>query len=86
MTATACAFCNLACNPANIISTAAHDSSAVLWVRATGQCQHGPLWLEDTLYRGDLYEFHNTIGSDRAQKPARATLVQSGPVNLLSRP
>ncbi|MEY4484041.1 MAG: HTH-type transcriptional repressor YvoA [Verrucomicrobiota bacterium] len=53
------------------------SGDAVLWVRATGQCQHGPLWMEDTLYRGDLYEFHNSIGNGRTQKPARATLIQT---------
>ena len=60
--------------------------SAALWVRATGRCQHGPLWLEDTLYRGDLYEFFNSIGSDRAQRPARAALIQGPSVTLLSAP
>jgi len=60
--------------------------TAVLWVRAVGQCQRGPLWVEDTLYRGDLYEFHNSIGADRAQRPARAALVQSAPLSLLSAP
>ena len=62
------------------------DGSAALWVRAVGQCQHGPLWLEDTLYRGDFYEFHNAIGSDRAPRPARAAMVQGPSIRLLSAP
>lgn len=62
------------------------SGDAVLWVRATGQCQHGPLWMEDTLYRGDLYEFHNSIGNGRTQKPARATLIQTPSAQLLSHP
>lgn len=59
---------------------------AVLWVRATGECQHGPLWIEDTLYRGDRYEFFNVIGSDPVSQPARPALAADALPELLFAP
>lgn len=35
--------------------------TAGLWVHAIGHT-HAPIWLEDTFYRGDMYEFRNCIG------------------------
>lgn len=40
-----------------------------LRVRAVGSAGE-PLWLEDTLYRADCYEFHNALGASRGQQPA----------------
>ena len=47
--------------------------ASALWVHGVG-FQDGPIWVEDTLYRGDLYEFRNRIGVAGAVKPARVTL------------
>jgi GntR family transcriptional regulator len=33
-----------------------------------------PLWWEQTLYRGDAYEFHNRLGPIRTARPAAGTL------------
>lgn len=44
--------------------------SAALWVHAIGHADR-PLWVEDTLYRGDSYEFHNHIGSTGQSRPAK---------------
>jgi len=57
--------------------------SASIWVHALGLCEHGPLWLEDTLYRGDLYAFHNSLRSDKAQRPGRTMLADSGPPKII---
>jgi GntR family transcriptional regulator len=49
--------------------------TAALWVRATGftaDCE--PLWLEDTLYRADRYEFQNVLGARQQSGPARPKL------------
>lgn len=40
-----------------------------LRVRAVGYAGE-PLWLEDTLYRADCYEFHNALGASRGQQSA----------------
>ncbi|MGD0537350.1 MAG: GntR family transcriptional regulator [Verrucomicrobiota bacterium] len=50
--------------------------TAALRVRAVGHAE-SPLWFEDTLYRGDRYEFHNAIGA--AKRPRPASLVICGP-------
>lgn len=57
--------------------------SAALEVHAVG---HGrqPLWVEDTLYRGDRYEFHNLLAEGAPPRPARGLL--SGPAPTVSRP
>lgn len=49
--------------------------TAALWVRATGFTTNGePLWLEDTLYRADRYEFQNMLGARQQHGPARPKL------------
>ena len=58
--------------------------TAALWIRATGFCQHGPLWFEDTLYRGDRYEFHNAIGSEQRSKPARGVWMNAPAMSFAS--
>lgn len=50
--------------------------TAALRVRAVGHPE-SPLWFEDTLYRGDRYEFHNAIGAAKRSRPA--SLVICGP-------
>ncbi len=47
--------------------------AALLWVHAVGRTDV-PLWVEDTFYRGDRYEFHNLLGDVNPQRPARARL------------
>lgn len=49
--------------------------AAALCVRAIGHAE-APLWLENTLYRGDRYEFHNALGP--AKRPRPANLVIAG--------
>ncbi len=49
--------------------------AAALCVRTIGHAE-APLWLEDTLYRGDRYEFHNALGP--AKRPRPANLVIAG--------
>lgn len=44
--------------------------SAALRVHAVGATAEGPLWVEDTLYRGDLYEFRNELGASGRPRPA----------------
>jgi GntR family transcriptional regulator len=52
----------------NIASADAHtlkvrDGAAGLLVTSVGYLEgHRPLWYEQTLYRGDAYEFHNRLG------------------------
>lgn len=50
--------------------------SAVLRVHAVGRAGV-PIWVEDTDYRGDRYEFHNVLTDGLPTRPARATLLQS---------
>ena len=54
------------------------SGSAALRVRAVGHTT-APLWLEDTLYRGDRYEFHNAIGTTGRPKPANLVICDSIP-------
>ena len=49
---------------------------AVLWVHAVGSAGD-PLWVEDTYYRGDRYEFHNRLSDGVPARPARASLIDS---------
>ena len=49
--------------------------AAGLLVISTGFLSGGvPLWWEQTLYRGDAYEFHNRLGPIRTARPATGTL------------
>lgn len=48
--------------------------AAALWVRAVGSTDRGPLWIEDTFYRGDLYEFRNALGATGRPHPASLTI------------
>jgi len=57
--------------------------AAALRVHAIGHAE-APLWLEDTLYRGDRYEFHNAVGA--AKRPRPANLVICEPQHVQSRP
>ncbi len=52
--------------------------SAALLVHAVGQAEE-PLWLEDTLYRADRYEFHNALGRSKSQQPANLVICSSQP-------
>ncbi len=45
-----------------------------LWVHGVGLAGETPLWVEDTFYRGDRYEFHNRLGRQPVWLPARAEL------------
>ncbi|HEX8912055.1 MAG TPA: GntR family transcriptional regulator [Humisphaera sp.] len=49
--------------------------SAALLVSAVGRVAGGaPLWVERTLYRGDAYEFRNTLGPVQTARPAAGVL------------
>jgi GntR family transcriptional regulator len=50
--------------------------SATLRLHAVGHAKE-PLWLEDTLYRGDCYEFHNVLGTSKRQLPANLVICDS---------
>lgn len=66
------------------VSLSAEDSaqfglpvgSPALLVQALGRAE-GPLWLEDTIYRADRYEFHNALGTSRPQQPANLVICQT---------
>jgi len=45
--------------------------SAALRIHAVGQSGSGPIWIEDTLYRGDRYGFQNLLTLGRGGRPAR---------------
>lgn len=47
--------------------------AALLEVHAVGR-SGDPLWVEDTFYRGDRYEFHNLLSDAAPPRPARASL------------
>ena len=49
--------------------------AAALRVRAIGHAE-APLWLEDTLYRGDQYEFHNALGATKRPRPANLVICE----------
>jgi GntR family transcriptional regulator len=59
------------------------SGSAALLVHAVGQCEE-PLWVEDTLYRGDRYEFHNGLGSRQRQPPASLAIFR--PTSAVPKP
>jgi GntR family transcriptional regulator len=52
------------------------SGSAALLVHAVGQTEE-PLWVEDTLYRGDRYEFHNALGRSKRPQPANLAVFGS---------
>jgi GntR family transcriptional regulator len=54
--------------------------SAALWVHATGFADGEPLWVEDTLYRGDRYEFQNFLDANQPPRSASASLMESPPL------
>lgn len=56
---------------------ATHKGAAALWVHAVGFTGDEPLWVEDTLYRGDRYEFQNILGARTPARPATPTLSNS---------
>jgi GntR family transcriptional regulator len=47
--------------------------TAALKVSAVGHAE-APLWVEETLYRGDRYEFHNAIGTSKRPRPANLVI------------
>ncbi len=51
-----------------------------LRVQAVGYAGE-PLWLEDTLYRADCYEFHNALGARRGQQPAGLVICAPRPTS-----
>jgi len=55
----------------------AKSGAASLWVHAVGYAGD-PLWVEDTIYRGDRYEFRNSLKQDG--RPAPSSLFVCGPV------
>jgi GntR family transcriptional regulator len=65
---------NLETNDARLMGVA--KGAAGLLVTATGLLSGGqPLWHEQTLYRGDAYEFQNRLGPVRSAGPAVGMLV-----------
>ena len=61
--------------PADAAVLNAKTGTAAIWVHAIGRAQ-APLWVEDTLYRGDRYEFHNVLNDGAAPRPARASFLK----------
>jgi GntR family transcriptional regulator len=55
--------------PADARLLRVEPGAAALRIRALGQAE-SPLWLEETLYRGDRYEFHNHLGTAVGSRPA----------------
>lgn len=53
--------------------------SAALQVQATGYAGARPVWWEETLYRGDRYEFQNQLGRQPLGQPARVQLRKPQP-------
>lgn len=64
---------NLAAAQARLLGV--KPGAAALWVHAVGFARQ-PLWIEDTIYRGDAYEFENSLRRNADSAPARATLRQ----------
>jgi GntR family transcriptional regulator len=51
------------------------DKAAGLLVRSLGVLDdQRPLWWEQTLYRGNAYEFHNRLGPVQSLRPAAGVL------------
>lgn len=59
--------------------------AAALRVRAVGHAET-PLWLEETLYRGDRYEFHNALGATTRSRPANLVICAPPPPPTAKRP
>jgi len=51
--------------PADARKLKVRPGAAALWVHAVGHARE-PLWLEDTLYQGGIYEFTNVLGEPKA--------------------
>ncbi|MBM4154973.1 MAG: GntR family transcriptional regulator [Lentisphaerae bacterium] len=68
---------NLSARDASHLGVA--PGSAALRVHAVGATGRGPLWVEDTYYRGDLYEFRNELGVSGRARPA--SLAIAGPTD-----
>lgn len=60
---------------ARILDT--ESGAAALRVHAVGHSNRGAVWVEDTLYRGDLYGIANTIRMDGSPRPARISSLPS---------
>lgn len=58
---------NLPPEDARLLGT--QGGAAALHIHARGRTTAGPLWMEDTYYRGDQYEFHNPISDGNPQRP-----------------
>lgn len=65
-------------SPADARRLGVFPGAAALRLRAIGHAG-APLWLEDTLYRGDRYEFHNSIGDDKRPRPASLVILGRSP-------
>jgi GntR family transcriptional regulator len=68
---------NLEAADAKMLGVAA--GTAALLIHAVGFGNGLPIWTEDTLYRGDRYEFQNTITTGRDLKPARVAPLSEPP-------
>lgn len=60
---------NLDANDAKTLGV--EKGSPALLIHSVGFSNGSPIWVEDTLYRGDCYEFQNTISTGRGIRPAR---------------
>jgi len=60
--------------PSEASALGVEKGAAALWVHGIGLAGEMPLWVEDTFYRGDRYEFHNRLGRQPGWLPARAEL------------
>ena len=56
--------------------------AAALRVHAVGLSNRGPVWVEDTLYRGDLFGIANTIRMDGTPRPARIASLSPSPKSV----
>ena len=62
-------------SPAQALALDIKPNTACLLVIATGFLEDGiPLWYEETLYRGDAYEFRNQLGGVSGPKPAQGRI------------
>ena len=69
---------NLSADDARLLRVPA--GAAALRVRAVGHAE-APLWLEDTLYRSDRYEFHNALGATKRPRPANLVICEPPPAS-----
>lgn len=58
---------NLPAEDAHRLGT--QPGAAALHIHARGTTPDGPLWVEDTFYRGDQYEFHNPLQDNPPHRP-----------------